>query len=187
MNLCSFQPDHAGINQLNSQRSLSLQKFPDWSNLTPNYRAGEPPCTEGGLKGCLKHHGLRCLCREHCAVMCNVGRFLWDVDSLWEMHVGGTGLRRPGGLIFFFFPLSLYCLWAWRFLGFGLFCWLFKPWGRKSFWFWKNLATACTVLWATHSWRLDPVLPKGCWLSSESSNVPFFFHSWHLYWVLITC
>lgn len=35
-------------------------------------------------------------------MMCNVGRFLWDVDSLWEMHVGGTGLRRPGGLIFFF-------------------------------------------------------------------------------------
>lgn len=29
-------------------------------------------------------------------MMCNVGRFLWDVDSLWEMHVGGTGLQRPG-------------------------------------------------------------------------------------------
>lgn len=29
-------------------------------------------------------------------MMCNVGRFLWDVDSLWEMNVGGTGLQRPG-------------------------------------------------------------------------------------------
>lgn len=39
-------------------------------------------------------------------MMCNVGRFLWDVDSLWEMHVGGTGLRRPEGLNFFSLSLS---------------------------------------------------------------------------------
>lgn len=75
---------------LKNQRSISLHKFLDCLNSSPNYRAGEPRYTEGGLKVCLKHHGLRCLCWEHCAVMCNVGRFLWDVDSLWEMHVGGT-------------------------------------------------------------------------------------------------
>lgn len=51
-------------------------------------------------------------------MMCNVGRFLWDVDSLWEMHVGGTGLQRPGALIFFSsLSLSLYCLQASGFFG----------------------------------------------------------------------
>lgn len=32
-------------------------------------------------------------------MMCTVGGFLWDVDSLWEMYVGGTGLVRPGFFI----------------------------------------------------------------------------------------
>lgn len=52
-------------------------------------------------------------------MMCNVGRFLWDVDSLWEMHVGVTGLRRRGGLIFFFFFLIV------LFVGLGIFGGLF--------------------------------------------------------------
>lgn len=146
---------------LNSQRSISLHKPLDCLNLTPNYRAGEPKYTEGGLKGCLKHHGLRCLCREHCAVMCNVGRFLWDVDSLWEMHVGVTGLRRRGGLNFFFLSHCTVCGLG-DFGGFVLFCCLFKVGGRKSFWVWKNLANACSMSWVTCSWRFDtlPVLPS---------------------------
>lgn len=67
-------------------------------------------------------------------MMCNVGRFLWDVDSLWEMHVGGTGLQRPGGLIFFS-SLSLIVLFVGLgiFLVLGLFLSLFKVGERKSF------------------------------------------------------
>lgn len=38
---------------------------------------------------------LICFCQEHCVEMCNVGGFLWEADSLWETHVGGTGLGRP--------------------------------------------------------------------------------------------
>lgn len=123
---------------MNIQTSISLHRFLDCLNLTPNYRAGEHRYTEGGLKGCLKHHGLRCLCREHCAVMCNVGRFLWDVDSLWEMHVGGTGLQRPGlSLLVFFLSFSPslieLCVDLGNFLSFVLFCSVFKVGERKSF------------------------------------------------------
>lgn len=113
--------------------------------------------------------------------MCNVGRFLWDVDSLWEMRVGGTGLRRPGGLNIFSLSLSLFHCTACGFGDFwGLVCFVgFLRYG-------KGRASGYGKIWPLHAACDEPLVPEGSILhwsyppkrmlvdAPESSHVPFF-------------